>query len=335
LIVKVNKNNTRNSLPLYHKSLPLYRRRPNNRRKNILPGESGKFSSKEQDPETGFYYYGARYLDPRTSRWLSGDPAMGEYIPVAPINDEAKKNNQNLPGQGGVFNLVNLHVYHYAGNNPVKYTDPDGKVINLVAAGIGAAIGAGISAGMTALNGGSARDIAAAAVGGAVAGGMAGLTMGGSVVVGLAGGALASMAGYTASNMVSGDATTVKGLVVSGASGAAGYAGGRLIGAGLTKINEIVMQGKISFTLGDHIGPNMEKKGWTVEKIESTLNNPSKTRNVMDTRHLSNGTRLNEPATAYINEDGSYVVRNNQTGDIVQISNRNNPNFKQPDSWTQ
>jgi hypothetical protein len=28
---------------------------------------------------------------------------------------------------GGVFNVVNLHVYHYAGNNPVKYTDPDGN----------------------------------------------------------------------------------------------------------------------------------------------------------------------------------------------------------------
>jgi hypothetical protein len=26
-----------------------------------------------------------------------------------------------------VFNYVNLHVYHYAGNNPVKYVDPDGE----------------------------------------------------------------------------------------------------------------------------------------------------------------------------------------------------------------
>ncbi|AGT42608.1 hypothetical protein TPE_0112 [Treponema pedis str. T A4] len=25
----------------------------------------------------------------------------------------------------GGYNTVNLHVYHYAGNNPVKYTDPD------------------------------------------------------------------------------------------------------------------------------------------------------------------------------------------------------------------
>ena len=43
---------------------------------------------------------GAQYLDPKTSRWLSGDPAMGEYIPLAPINDEAKKRNGNLPGMG-------------------------------------------------------------------------------------------------------------------------------------------------------------------------------------------------------------------------------------------
>jgi len=60
---------------------------------------------------------------------LSGDPALGEYVPEAPISDEARKRNGNLPGQGGVFNYVNLHVYHYAGNNPVKYTDPDGRAV--------------------------------------------------------------------------------------------------------------------------------------------------------------------------------------------------------------
>ena len=72
--------------------------------------------------------YGARYLDPRTSRWISVDPAVGDYIPQAPTNDDARKRNGNLPGMGGVYNLVNLHVYHYAGNNPVKYTDPDGRM---------------------------------------------------------------------------------------------------------------------------------------------------------------------------------------------------------------
>jgi RHS repeat-associated protein len=87
-----------------------------------------RFTGKERDEETGLYYYGARYLDPQTSRWLSVDPAMGEYVPLAPIDDEARKRNGNLPGMGGVFNLVNLHVYHYAGNNPVVLVDPDGRI---------------------------------------------------------------------------------------------------------------------------------------------------------------------------------------------------------------
>ena len=86
-----------------------------------------KFTAKEQDEETGLYYYGARYLDAKYSRWLSADPAVGEYIPVAPTDDNARKHNEKLPGMGGVFNVVNFQLYHYAGNNPVKYVDPDGR----------------------------------------------------------------------------------------------------------------------------------------------------------------------------------------------------------------
>ena len=98
------------------------------RRQRLLYGRRRRYNTgKEYDTETGLYYYGARYLDSRISRWISGDPAMGEYVPGAPVSDEARKRNGNLPGQGGVFNYVNLHVYHYAGNNPVKLVDPDGE----------------------------------------------------------------------------------------------------------------------------------------------------------------------------------------------------------------
>ena len=91
-----------------------------------------KFTAKELDEETGLYYYGVRYLDPKYSMWISTDPALGEYIPKAPIDEEAKKHNQNLPGMGGVFNHINGDLYAYAGNNPVKYTDPDGNEIRNV-----------------------------------------------------------------------------------------------------------------------------------------------------------------------------------------------------------
>ena len=49
----------------------------------FLPCDAGDariFVNVELDEETGLYYYGARYLDPKYSRWLSGDPAITDYM---------------------------------------------------------------------------------------------------------------------------------------------------------------------------------------------------------------------------------------------------------------
>jgi RHS repeat-associated protein len=79
------------------------------------------FTGKELDPETGLYYYGARYYDPVLSRWISADPILGKYLPSGD-----KDKDDNLLGEGGVFNPINLGFYAYSHHNPIIIIDPDG-----------------------------------------------------------------------------------------------------------------------------------------------------------------------------------------------------------------
>src|SRR5699024_5362878 len=45
-----------------------------------------KFNAKELDDETGNYYYGARYLNPKFSIWLSVAPLAEKYPGWSPYN---------------------------------------------------------------------------------------------------------------------------------------------------------------------------------------------------------------------------------------------------------
>lgn len=85
-----------------------------------------KFNGKELDIETGLYYYGARYYDPRISNWLSVDP-IALWQPV-------QESEHYILGQhnGGVFNAMNLNVYGYTYQNPIRYIDPNGKQVDVV-----------------------------------------------------------------------------------------------------------------------------------------------------------------------------------------------------------
>ncbi len=63
------------------------------------------FNGKELDEETGLYYYGARYYNPRISLWYGVDPLAEKYPAHSP--------------------------YCYTMNNPVMLIDPDGREVEI------------------------------------------------------------------------------------------------------------------------------------------------------------------------------------------------------------
>ena len=104
------------------------------------------FNGKELDEETGLYYYGARYYNPRESVWLSADPLSG-YNP----NNETE---HYIDGQhnGGIYNSFNLNTNIYCYQSSVKLVDPNGKQA-IAGALIGAIVDYGVQVGVNYIEG--------------------------------------------------------------------------------------------------------------------------------------------------------------------------------------
>ena len=85
---------------------------------------------------------------------------------------------------------------------------------------------------------------------------------------------------------------------------------------------------------GTSVGPKIERqlpgRGWTQRLVQSTIDDPVRTVPWRDTRHLRGGGRMDDPATGYYSRRGGYLVRNDRTGDIVQVSDRTNPAWRAP-----
>lgn len=69
----------------------------------------------------------------------------------------------------------------------------------------------------------------------------------------------------------------------------------------------------------------MKKRGWTKDIIQNTVNNPYTTRKSIN---KANG----NSATVYYTREGSYVIIDDITNEIVQISDNINPSLWSPDS---
>lgn len=75
-----------------------------------------RFVGKEKDKETGLTYFGARYFDEKSGRFLTPDP-------VRPVDPFTSKTNYEM-----LENPQRLNRYAYGLNNPYRFVDPDGEI---------------------------------------------------------------------------------------------------------------------------------------------------------------------------------------------------------------
>jgi RHS repeat-associated protein len=85
----------------------------------VAEGQTRKFTGKERDEETGLDYFGARYYSAPTARFTTVDPVLDQK---AALVDPQQWNR-----------------YAYARNNPLKFTDPDGRHPVLIVLALAAA----------------------------------------------------------------------------------------------------------------------------------------------------------------------------------------------------
>ena len=150
------------------------------------------FTGKELDEDTGLYYYGARYYDPRTSLWQSADPILAKYLPgrgqdvgmlLPNVLNGYGSPRHAMPGMGGVFTGQNLSLYHYSHQNPLRYLDPDGRAAGTLTAGGAFCIaGACEAAAAATVAAGAACLASGVCIAGLVVVGVAGLGYGGYLI---------------------------------------------------------------------------------------------------------------------------------------------------------
>ncbi len=213
------------------------------------PGYTGHVN----DADTGLVYMQARYYDPGVGRFLSVDPEE--------------------PQAGDTFNF---NRYDYASNNPVRFTDPDGRAIQaLWGAPIGAAIdiaaqkianpnapikwkSVGVSALVGAATGGIASVARVAAIRGTI-------SVSQAVTRTAAANAVVSAAGSAADSSVNGETPSVAKMTTAAViGGALSMGAGRMANADAISIQKIASAPVTSPQgIGTHIAATTQSAGST------------------------------------------------------------------------
>ena len=182
------------------------------------------------DPDTKLVRFGARDYETEVGRWTARD----------------------VIGFGG----GDGNPYVYVANDPITFTDSQGLLINVGAAGVGAAIGA-VAGGLGVL----ARDphagwddVAIGALTGAVFGASAGLSLGASLVVNSAAFASVGAAGNTVGQVIANSRVgrslydiDFEEVVIAGiAGGIGGAAGGALLKVEADAVTSAMFSGAVT-----------------------------------------------------------------------------------------
>jgi RHS repeat-associated protein len=283
------------------------------------------YNGEEHDEFTSLSYYGARYYDRLTLTWTQFDPLYRLAPDLA--WDEPRRGS----------------LYSFSLNNPLRYIDPDGldpakepknlgpwedlkkQVVSYSrCTGVTAPKGKqcafqvelkdGTIWSILTEKGGTAQGIPAEELNfiQSVVRERTGLSVSPDTLKAIEGAMILSAIVAPAAGLLKKAAGKIGSLFSRGA--AAG--GPKLLGPGTS--------------IGSKIEKQMAKRGWNREAVDKLIANPHSTRAVRDTRHSPSGVKVNDPATAYINRQGHYVIRNNRTGDVVQVSNRHDLDWVSP-----